>query len=172
MHIPADCSTKNSWNTSLRKKTKQKHVPWFFNDMFGLQCVLIDKSVGAVTGRRQLAAKQWNQPHCLTLVFPFCPGFCTSSTQNRALSQVITIQIAFAVQWVGELGGRWLTRSSVSLGGKHHGASVTRISLITSLLATCVTLWKRPAGRCINWVGCCFPTSKRSFCLVLWEGFP
>lgn len=50
-HIPADCSTKNNWNTSLKKH--QKHVPWLFNDMFGLQCVLIDKSVGAVTGRRR-----------------------------------------------------------------------------------------------------------------------
>lgn len=49
-----------------------KRAPWLSTGTFGLQCVSINKTAGAVMGGRQRAAKEWNWLHtcCWTLCFP------------------------------------------------------------------------------------------------------
>lgn len=165
---------KNCWNTSLRNK--QKHVPWLFNDMFGLQCVLIDKSVGAVTGEKErwdnsqqssginLTAFDSLFPSALVSVPPPLKiGHSPRSLQFKSLSLYSGSKSLVEDDWHVALSkpGRKTPRS-ISYTDQPNHIPVGRMC----------DFMEKTCGEVHELSRCCFPTSKRSFRLVLWEGFP
>lgn len=165
MSCPADYSGLEYH--SQKRLRPHKHIHWLFTGRFGLQCVSINKTAGAVIWVETTSSKGTKSTKHLLLNAPFL-SFLYVLVSLPSLLKIGHILWGY-YKWNGfRLYSRsesWQKMTDTllcqSLGRNHRRTSVIWINLIVSLLALYVISWKkRKTCRQLHAFSRCFSTPQ------------